>query len=94
MNEIKELRIHENGHNEIDPRTYIVFWRDNFPFGKKSYVETVEGIGSARVACVEWNQENGDGLSRGKAAEFTLVENWAHWVRQGQINERGRGSRK
>ena len=76
MTELDALKRDEFGSNELDPRTFVVFSRFFRPGARRKFIEVVKGVGTARLACVKWNLEHGDGERCGLAAEFTALENW------------------
>tara|TARA_R100000388_G_scaffold59546_1_gene43862 strand:+ start:1002 stop:1283 length:282 start_codon:yes stop_codon:yes gene_type:complete len=84
--DLVSLKVNEHAHNEMDPRTYVVFSRVFKPGAKRTFVDLAEGIGTARRKAAEWTIAHGDGLVCGLAAEFTRVEHW-----EGKIPAKGAG---
>tara|TARA_R100000458_G_scaffold54903_1_gene58383 strand:- start:869 stop:1147 length:279 start_codon:yes stop_codon:yes gene_type:complete len=74
MNELDRLKRDEHAHNELRPLTYALYSTPHL-FGKRTFLEFVQGVGSARLKAHVWTLENGSGLD-GTKAEFCLVEDW------------------
>ena len=74
--DLDSLKVNEHAHNKMDPRTYVVFSRVFKPGAKRTFIDLVEGIGTARLKAAEWTLAHGDGEVCGLAAEFTRVEFW------------------
>ncbi|QDP65076.1 MAG: hypothetical protein GOVbin1630_33 [Prokaryotic dsDNA virus sp.] len=82
MNELSELdalKRNEYAHNELRPKTYVLYSTPCL-FGKRTFLEIVsEGVGTARLRAYEWTQKHGEPDRRdggGKKAEFCLIEDW------------------
>ena len=79
MNVLNQLKRVEHAHNELRPKTYVLYSTPHL-FGKRTFIEIVsEGIGTARLRAYEWTQKYGEPDRRdgwGKSAEFCLLEDW------------------
>jgi hypothetical protein len=74
MTELDTLKRDEYVHNELKPDTYALYSTPHL-FGKRTFLELVKGVGTARLKACQWTHENGTGHG-GAMAEFCLVEDW------------------